>query len=89
MASLLATGTSAASSAEFTLTGETTSLFLVAATAPLDVGAQASVEIKSAAGVFFQIGSLSATLNPMLVLSSPGTFRVSRPAGVNCGVDRV
>ena len=41
MAALLAVGTTTASSDDFTLTGEATSLFLVAATAPLSPSAQA------------------------------------------------
>lgn len=89
MAALLAVGTTTASSDDFTLTGEATSLFLVAATAPLSPSAQAVIEVKSAAGVYFTVGTLSATIAPMLVLSGPGTYRVTRYAGVSSGVDRV
>lgn len=89
MAALLAVGTTTASSADFTISGESTSLFLVNTTAPLDPNAQAVIEIKSAAGQYYVIGALSATINPLLVLSSPGTFRVTRYAGASCGVDRV
>ena len=89
MAALLAVGTTTASSADFTLYGETSSLFLVNTAAPLDVNAQAVVEIKSAAGQYYTIGALSGSINPMLVLSGPGTYRVTRYAGTSCGVDRV
>lgn len=87
MAALLATGTTAASSADFTLTGESSTLFLVS-TAGLPSGSSASIEIKSAAGVYYPVGALS-TGTPLRVLSGPGTYRVSRVAGPNCGVDRV
>ena len=87
MAALLTVGTAAASSADFTLTGETTALFVVGTTT-LDPGAVAFVEVKSALGNYYQIGTLSALVNPFQVLSAPGTYRVSRPLGVSCGVDR-
>ncbi len=87
MASLLAVGTSAASSADFTLTGESSSLFLVSP-GGLPSLACAEIEIKSAAGDYYPVGALSVG-SPMGVLSGPGTYRVSRPAGPSCGVDRV
>lgn len=87
MASLLATGTTAANSADFTLAGETTSLFLVS-TAALPSGITVELQVKGANGVYYPMGSLSSNA-PFIVLSSPGTFRVSRPAGPDCGVDRV
>lgn len=86
MAALLAVGTTAASSADFTLTGESTSLFLVA-TAGLESGSAATVEVKGANNVYYPVGALTL-MAPFLVLSSPGIFRVSRPAGVGVGVDR-
>ena len=86
MASLLATGTSAASSADFTLTGETTSLFLVS-TAGLESGSNVTVEVKGANNAYYSLGALTL-LAPFLVLSSPGVFRVTRPTGANVGVDR-
>ncbi len=87
MAELIAVGTTAVSSADFTLTGESTSLFLTG-TAGLESGCSATVEVKSASGVYYPIGALSAA-TPIKVLSGPGTYRVSRPAGASCGVDRV
>jgi VIT1/CCC1 family predicted Fe2+/Mn2+ transporter len=48
----------------------------------------AVIEIKSSAGVYFPIGSLTPS-TPILVLSMPGVFRVSRTAtGASVGVDR-
>ena len=87
MAALLAPGATAASSADFTLTGESCGLFLVA-TAGLESGSAATIETKGANGVYYPIGALTL-MTPFLVLSSPGTFRVSRGAGVAVGVDRV
>lgn len=86
MAALLDVNTTAASSADFTLTGEASTLFLVS-TAALPSGAAATVEVKSAAGVYYPIGALS-TQTPIQVLTGPGVYRVSRAAGVSCGVDR-
>lgn len=88
MASLLATGTSLASSADFVLSGETTSLFLVS-TDNLPSACAVTVSVKGANGKYYPIGALT-NAQPFLVLSSPGTFNVTRPANSpNCGVDRV
>lgn len=87
MAELIAIGTSATSSADFTLTGETSCIFLTGATAIPEKSA-AVIEIKSAAGAYVAIGSLTPSV-PLLVLSIPGVFRVSRTAtGASVGVDR-
>lgn len=88
MAALLASGTTAASSADFTLTGETSTLFLDAATATIpDVAVL--IEIKAASAVYHVIGVLTDE-NPAVVLSGPGTYRVSRQACTTAvGVDRV
>lgn len=87
MASLLATGTTAANSADFTLVGETSSLFLVS-TAGLLPGSWADIQIKGANGLYYPVGALNLQ-TPFWVLSSPGTYRVARPLGVDVGVDRV
>lgn len=88
MAALLANGTTAASSADFTLTGEASTLFLVAATSQIPI-CSALIEIKSAAGTYHIIGVLTPE-NPAQVLTGPGTYRVSRQAcTVAVGVDRV
>jgi hypothetical protein len=87
MAALLATGVTATSSADFTISGESTTLFLVS-TAGLPSGALAQIEVKGANGVYYPFGHLDPSI-PIQVLSGPGTYRVSRPAGADCGVDRV
>jgi len=87
MAEILATGTTAANSADFTLSGETSSLLLKWAAAPLDNSA-VDVMVKDAGGLYNRIGQLT-TITPMVALIAPGTFRVSRPANSPaCGVDR-
>ncbi len=86
MTAILVVGTTAASSADFTITGESTSLLLTSS-AGLPSEAAATIEVKSAAGVYYPIGALSVT-TPLQVLSGPGTYRVSRPDGPSCGVDR-
>ena len=88
MAELLASGTTAASSADFTLTGESSTLFLTAA-ASLIPDVMVVVEIKSAAGVYHVVGDLSDE-KPAVVLTGPGTYRVSRQVCATAvGVDRV
>jgi hypothetical protein len=87
MAALLATGTTALNSADFTLSGETSSLFLVS-TAGIPAGAWCDIQVKGANGLYYPMGALNS-ITPFLVLSSPGTYRVARAAGVDVGVDRV
>lgn len=86
MSELLAVGTTAATSSDFSLTGEATSLLLTATTALL-AGSRIAIQAKTAAGVYIHIGELDPS-TPLLVLSAPGTYRVSRLAGVACGADR-
>ncbi len=87
MAALLATGTSAAQSADFTLAGEASSLFLVS-TAQLVSGSVVTLEVKGANGVYYPFARLD-NASPFQVLTGPGTYRVNRPAGADVGVDRV
>ncbi len=88
MAELLAIGTTLAASADFTLTGESSTLFLTAAAAQVPQ-CVALVEIKSAAGTYHIIGKLDE-YNPAKVLTGPGTYRVSRQVcTTGVGVDRV
>jgi hypothetical protein len=87
MAALLATGTTAAQSADFTLAGESSTLFLVS-TASVLPQSSCDIQIKGANLVYQTIGTLT-TATPCLVLSAPGTYRVSRLAGPDVGVDRV
>lgn len=86
MAALLATGTTATSSSDFTLTGETSTIFLVS-TAQILQNSKVVIEIKGANGVYYPFGNLDQS-SPVLVLSGPGTYRVTRPAGIDVGVDR-
>lgn len=88
MAVLLASGTAAASSADFTLAGETSTLFLDGAAAQIQ-DVIVLIEIKAASGVYHIIGNLTDE-NPIQVLMGPGTYRVSRQTClVAVGVDRV
>lgn len=87
MAALLAVGAGAANSADFTLAGESSTLFLTAATGLLPESLVV-IEIKSASGGYTAIGVLHVTV-PAKVLTGPGTYRVTRPAGPAVGVDRV
>lgn len=88
MAELLATGTTLASSADFTLTGESSTLFLKAAAAQIpDV--VVLIEIKDSSGVYHIIGKMEKE-NAAVVLVGPGTYRVSRQVCTTAvGVDRV
>lgn len=91
MAELIATGTTAADSADFELSdGESTTLFLKKATSgSVDVSAFAEVQIKDAGGAYHPVTGLSFH-QPSIVLAAPGTYRVSRPASSTAfGVDRV
>jgi hypothetical protein len=88
MAQLLAPGIAQASSADFTLAGEPSTLFLTSATRQMQ-DATANVEIKSAAGAYQVIGNLTNE-QPAKVLTGPGTYRVTRLAcAIAVGVDRV
>lgn len=88
MPELIAIGTTEANSADFTLTGEATSLVLKSASPPeVPFDAVAKIQAKMSDGSYFNIGELSSRA-PMLVLSAPGVFRVQRKAGAAFGVDR-
>ena len=87
MAELIAIGTAATNSADFTLAGETSCVFLTGSPSIPEKSA-AVIEIKSAAGAYVPIGSLTPSV-PLLVLAIPGVFRVTRTAtGASVGVDR-
>jgi hypothetical protein len=87
MTEILAIGTSEATSSDFTLTGESSSLLLTNTSGLLVLGAYADIQAKTAAGAYVTIGRLTYDF-PLLVISSPGTYRVMRPTGGSCGVDR-
>jgi hypothetical protein len=87
---LIASGATAAESAEFTLAdGENVTLSLLLATnGPTAPGPWASVLMKSSSGSFAQVGVLTAA-DPVQVLEAQGTFKVYRPqTDVAFGVDR-
>ena len=90
MAELIAVGTAQADSADFTNTsGTDLAIFLkTAASQTLPNDAKALIQVKSSEGAYFDIGVLTA-VEPMRLLSAPGTFRVRRLAcAVGFGVDK-
>lgn len=80
MANIIASGVTAASSAEFTLAaGESATLFISHASLDeVNASALAKVQIKSAAGTWTTVGTLRYG-QPALVLTGAGTYRVHRP----------
>lgn len=86
MASLIASGTTEATSSDFTLAaGTSTTLSLSGAAQPFGT---ASIQIKSAAATYTPIGTLNSA-TPILVLSAVGTFRVIKSgSSVAFGVER-
>ena len=92
MPSLIASGTSAADSADFALTDGQTSIVSLAPTGTgavaVPASAAADVQIKTAAGGYVNVGLLTPAASALIV-SGPGTFRVSRRAVADAvGVDR-
>lgn len=88
MTEILAIGTSDATSSDFTLTGESTSLLLTTTSGVITSNTGfAEIQVKNTAGLYLTIGRLDSK-TPMLVLSAPGIYRVSRTTGGSCGVDR-
>lgn len=92
MAQLIAAGTTEVTGSEFTLLdGQSVTLNLyVADTAANYVGAdaRATVQAKTSAGGFLNIGALTAA-QPVQALPGPGVFRVVRHAcAVATGVDK-
>lgn len=88
MAELIASGTAAADSADFTVAaGTTATLFLKTASYPVPPGALATVQVKSGTA-YFSIGTISQA-EPMKVLSGAGTYRVRKASNlVAFGVDK-
>lgn len=78
MAELIASGTTEANSADFTLAaGSSTTLYLKRTSGPgLPADAEALVQIKSGTE-YFTVGRLTSAA-PAQVLSATGTFRVKR-----------
>ena len=91
MAELISTQTTAAQSADFTLTStDVATLSLKNATSgvPTD-GGVAEIQLKSvASGTYMTIGYLTKS-DPCLVLSAPGTYRINKPIStIAFGVDQ-
>lgn len=84
LAQLIAAGTTAAQSADFTVAaGETLTVSLKAAAGD----AQAVIELKDDGGTYTIIARMDVN-NPAWAISAPGTYRVRRRAGGSCGVFR-
>lgn len=81
-AELIAAGTTAANSSDIVIAdGATVSVGLKA----YAQGALAVVRLKDDGAAYNEVARLDAS-QPALLLSGPGTYRVSRIAGVSCGV---
>lgn len=90
MINLIPVNTTEASSADFTVTKDTpVTLFLIDANGfAIHARAKALLQIKASNGTYTTVGQLTAT-SPVLVVSAPGTWRVTRLANeVGFGVDR-
>lgn len=79
-ASILAVGTTSASSSDTTLTSDT----LVGLKSGYATGAVVFVEVKDDLSAYLPVGSLTSE-QPATVLPA-GTYRFRRPAGPSCGV---
>lgn len=79
---ILATGNTAADSADIVVAGAPVTVCLKGADA---YKAQVLIKLKDDAGAYTQVGSLAPS-SPVLCITAPGTYRFSRVAGGNCGV---
>ena len=88
MAELISIGTTATSSADFTLaSGVSTTLHMKTATGVFPSGAAVAIELK-AGSVYTTIGGLTDS-EPVRVLAAPGVYRVRRILStVAFGVER-
>ncbi|MEY9466302.1 hypothetical protein ABH973_006715 [Bradyrhizobium ottawaense] len=84
---ILATNTTAADSADVVVAAGTplTVCLKDAAGALVGAGARVDILLKDDAGQYFLVDSLSSQ-KLAVVITGPGTYRFSRPAGVSCGV---
>lgn len=92
MAEFIATGTTVANSADFTLVdGQTVQLSLFSSTTGPQLPADciASVQSKTASGAYIEVGQLTPR-DPVQLLTGPGTYRIQRRgSGVTSyGVDK-
>lgn len=79
-AQLIAVGTSAAASADQTITDTplTIGLNVASASNPIPANAEVYVQAKDAGGAYWTVGVLNA-VNPGAVISGPGVYRLYRP----------
>jgi hypothetical protein len=86
-AQILAIGDTLASSADVVVAaGAKLSVALKDAAGPkVAGGAQVLIFLKDDAGQYFQVGGLDSG-TPLVFLEGPGTYRLTRTAGVSCGV---
>lgn len=78
---ILATGATAADSADIAITEATT----VALKGTADSSAQVIIKLKDDAGGYNVVGELSSE-EPAKLIIAPGTYRFTRVAGSTCGV---
>ena len=81
-AELIATGTTAANSADVTVVAGTP--ITVALKAAAD-GAEVAVKLKDDGAAYNIVGRITSA-QPSLMILAPGTYRFSRIAGASCGV---
>lgn len=82
---LLAVGNTAANSPDFSLaSGESATICLKG----VEYGCEVRIFLKDDAGGYFPLPENLTPNRPALCITAPGTYRVSRPAGKNCGVFR-
>ncbi|MBL0420516.1 hypothetical protein JI739_09200 [Ramlibacter sp. AW1] len=86
MANIIASGTTEASSSEFTLTTDSANIYITGGAPGSD--ARALVQIKAADGTFSTVGELTKQF-PAQLLTGAGTYRVTRVATATAfGVDK-
>jgi hypothetical protein len=84
---LLATGTTAANSSDLVVAANTpVTVCLKDAAGPgVGNGARVDIQLKADSGEYFAVGSLTGA-RPAVSITAAGTYRLSRAAGVSCGV---
>ena len=80
---LLATGSTAADSADLPVTAG--SPVTVGIKGTVDAQARVRITLKDDAGGYTDVGELTP-FRPALAISAPGTYRFTRVAGSTCGV---
>lgn len=91
MASIIATGTTDDTSADFTVTaGTPVTISLRDAAGPvLDTGCRAVIQQKSSDSQYMAVdGGQLTGVTPQKVIDGPGVFRVAKFAGPSFGVDK-